>query len=87
MRRVGELFPSLPPAHHPKVGGRHLNLGVNLDMTTTLKIYLAPSGQWAGLVSIDGQEASRIAGCDDAQDVQETAESQGYVFDEILQGQ
>jgi hypothetical protein len=42
-------------------------------MTTTLRIYRAPSGQWAGRVIDDGtnEDICGVAGCVDADDVEQ----------------
>ena len=52
-------------------------------MKTTLKIYLAPSGQWSGRVTVDGVEVCGIAGCDSPDDVEAAAIEQGYIPDSI----
>jgi hypothetical protein len=40
----------------------------------TLRIYRAPSGQWSGkLIDSTGEEIGGIAGCDSAEDVEQTA--------------
>ena len=62
-----------------------LEVGVNVTMTTTLKIYLAPSRQWCGRVLVDGLEVCAIAGCSDVDDVEGAASAQGYIIDEIKQ--
>lgn len=41
-----------------------------------LKIYLAPSGQWAGIVLENGDEIARIAGCESPEDVEAAAVDQ-----------
>jgi hypothetical protein len=43
---------------------------------TVLKIYLAPSGQWAGIVFDRGEEVARIAGCSSAEEVEQEAYQQ-----------
>jgi hypothetical protein len=63
--------------------GASLELGVKVTMATTLKIYLAPSGQWSGILLQDGDEIGRIAGCPDAAAVESLAYEQGYTIDAI----
>jgi hypothetical protein len=51
---------------------------------TTLHIYRAPSGQWAGKFIQDGEELGRVAGCESAEDVEDAAHECGIQFDEVL---
>lgn len=53
---------------------------------STLQIYKAPSGQWSGvIISEDGEEIGRIAGCDSAADVEEEAYNIGEQIDAVEQ--
>jgi hypothetical protein len=49
----------------------------------TLETYLAPSGQWAGIVRADGEEIARIAGCEDADEVYLEANDQWPEIEEL----
>lgn len=49
----------------------------------TLKTYLAPSGQWAGIVYEDGEEVARIAGCETLDDVLAAAAEQWPDFEHV----
>ena len=50
----------------------------------TLRIYKAPSGQWAGKVlDKDGDELGRVGGCASPDDVEEAALDNGLTFDEV----
>lgn len=51
---------------------------------TTLHIYRAKSGQWAGKLLEDGEEVGRIAGCESAQDVESAALDTGIAFDRVV---
>jgi len=52
---------------------------------TTLRIYQAPSGQWAGqLLDEDGTELAGVAGCETAEDVEGEAQDAGMVYDEAI---
>lgn len=54
-------------------------------MTTVLRIYKAPSGQWAGQVlDEDGVELAGVAGCDDEDDVLDAADRAGLEFVEVV---
>ena len=51
----------------------------------TLRIYQAPSGQWAGqLLDDDGIEIAGVAGCDDEDDVLDAADRAGLEFVEVV---
>jgi hypothetical protein len=52
-------------------------------MKITLRIYNAPSGQWAGKFISEGVEIGGIAGCDSADEVQSLALEQGYEIVEV----
>lgn len=43
---------------------------------TVLKVYRAPSGQWSGIVFIDGDDVARIAGCASPEEVESEAYQQ-----------
>jgi hypothetical protein len=43
---------------------------------TVLNVYLAPSGQWSGVILEDGDEVARIAGCSSPGEVEEQAYEQ-----------
>lgn len=43
---------------------------------TVLRIYRAPSGQWSGIILVDGEDVARIAGCASAADVEDQAYEQ-----------
>lgn len=45
-----------------------------------LKIYLAPSLQWSGILLDGDDEIGRVAGCDSPQEVEEAAYEAGYDF-------
>lgn len=47
-------------------------------MTITLQIYKASSGQWAGILLVDGEEAARIGGCASPGEVEQEAWDQGF---------
>lgn len=51
----------------------------------TLRIYQAPSGQWAGqLLDADGIELAGVAGCESAEDVEDAAQEAELVYDEAI---
>lgn len=50
-------------------------------MSNTLRIYKAPSGQWAGqLLDDDGLELAGVAGCANEDDVLDAADRAGLEF-------
>lgn len=51
--------------------------------TTTLKIYKAKSGQWAGIMFDGDTEIGRVAGLESPGEVEECAAETGYFFDVI----
>lgn len=52
---------------------------------TTLRIYKAPSGQWAGqLLEDDGVEVAGVAGCETAEDVECAAQEAGLEYSEAI---
>ena len=53
-------------------------------MTTVLRIYKAPSGQWAGQLLEDGIELAGVAGCEDEDDVLDAADRAGMEFDQVV---
>jgi len=50
---------------------------------TTLKVYRAESGQWAGIILEDGEETARIAGCASQDEVVQSAYDCMFQLDEI----
>lgn len=48
-----------------------------------LKIYLAPSGQWSGIIIDADYELGRVAGCADPDEVEQAAYDAGYFFDQV----
>jgi len=48
-----------------------------------LRIYRAPSGQWAGVLLSGGEETGRCGGCESPEDVQEAASDSGFIPDRI----
>jgi hypothetical protein len=48
-----------------------------------LKIYRAPSGQWAGIVYEDGEDVARIAGCCSQDEVVRAAYDCMFTIDDI----
>lgn len=52
-------------------------------MKITLRIYNAPSGQWAGKFIVDGVEIGGIAGSSSPDEVESLALEQGYEVVEI----
>lgn len=48
-----------------------------------LRIYRAPSGQWAGKLISGGEEIGGIAGCESAEDVEQAAYDSGIIPDRI----
>lgn len=48
-----------------------------------LRIYRAPSGQWAGKLLAGGEEIGGIAGCESAEDVEQAAYDSGIIPDRI----
>jgi hypothetical protein len=54
------------------------------DDSFTLKIYRAPSGQWAGrLVGANGIEFGGISGCESPEAVEEAAAESGIIPDRV----
>lgn len=52
-------------------------------MANILRIYQAPSGQWSGqLLDEDGVELAGVAGCANADDVEEAAQDAGLEYDQ-----
>jgi hypothetical protein len=50
---------------------------------TRLKVYRAPSGQWAGVILEDGEDVARIAGCESQDEVVQSAYDCMFDLDEI----
>jgi hypothetical protein len=50
----------------------------------TLRIYQAPSGQWAGQLIEDDVELAGVAGCDTAEDVECAAQDAGLEYSEAV---
>ena len=50
----------------------------------TLRIYRAPSGQWAGQLLEDGIEVAGVAGCATAEDVECAAQDAGLEYSEAI---
>jgi hypothetical protein len=48
-----------------------------------LRIYLAPSGQWAGKIFADDEELAGVNGCSSPEEVKEAAEKIGYFFERV----
>lgn len=48
-----------------------------------LRIYLAPSGQWAGILLDGDEEIGRVAGCSGPDEVEEAAYNLGFDFSEV----
>ena len=55
---------------------------MNLPMTTTLRIYQAPSGQWSGRVYQGDDQVCAIAGCASPEEV-ECAALEQYDIDAV----
>ena len=53
-------------------------------MSNTLRIYKAPSGQWAGQLLEDGIELAGVAGCKDEDDVLDAADRAGLEFASVV---
>lgn len=54
-------------------------------MANTLRIYKAPSGQWAGqLLDVDGTELAGVAGCATAEDVECAAQEAGLEYEQAV---
>lgn len=52
-------------------------------MATTLRIYRALSGQWAGRMTDSGEEIGGIAGCNSPEDVEQAAYDQDFYPSDI----
>ena len=48
-----------------------------------LRIYLAPSLQWAGILLDGADEIGRVAGCSSPEEVEESAYDAGYDFVDV----